>query len=632
MKTIQILIMLTCIFFGLEVYGYVPEEEKDYKTFEVGGILYRYDYDEWGNLDTDYVIVSQAKSNNSFYSGTIEIPETIEYNGITSVVKSIDQKTFENCTLDKVILPATLESVSGFYYATVNEVIIPEGIKLIGRDAFSHCKNLKTVSIPSSVYCIDIYAFDNSEIEYLIIPEGVTHIEADAFTGCKKLKTVNLPSSITFIGGNTFFDSGIEEITIPEGIKTIHVSTFEGCKQLKTLHLPTSVIEIEEKAFYHSGIEEISLENVRYIGERAFAGTNIKSANLKSLNLSLINLYKKELSKGVFSSCKYLESIILPNSIIDIKGYAFSGCKNLKQISLPESLKTIGEGAFKGSGLIEIELPDCVTDIGNYAFSSCEDLTKIDMSKVEELSYIRDYVFYECKNLKEILFPKKISHIMYKVFDYCESLETLDFPSNVFFFGDDFQGNPRPPITYLTGLKTITLPVLCFVGTDKFPYDERPNPSPYFIADFKNSKNLTTIISKILDPTDIQLRRTKFNSETYEKATLRVPVGTADLYRQCEGWKEFKNIVEDPTIIGMLTGIDEVFATDNSLNAYYQNGQIRFESNDIAEVEIYDLAGKLVMQIISDNGVVDASYLEAGIYVARIATSSDITTLKFHTR
>lgn len=65
---------------------------------------------------------------------------------------------------------------------------------------------------------------------------------------------------------------------------------------------------------------------------------------------------------------------------------------------------------------------------------------------------------------------------MYKVFDYCESLETLDFPSNVFFFGDDFQGNPRPPITYLTGLKTITLPVLCFVGTDKFPYDERQTP------------------------------------------------------------------------------------------------------------------------------------------------------------
>ena len=127
------------------------------------------------------------------------------------------------------------------------------------------------------------------------------------------------------------------------------------------------------------------------------------------------------------------------------------------------------------------------------------------------------------------------------------------------------------------------------------------------------------------------MRRTKFNSETYERATLRVPVGTADLYRQCEGWKEFKNIVEDPTIIGMLTGIDEVFATENSLNAYYHNGQIRFESNACAKVEVYDLTGKLVMQIISDNGVVDASDLEAGIYVARIVTSSDIATLKFHT-
>lgn len=624
--------MLACTFFGLEVYGYVPEEEKDYKTFEVGGILYRYDYDEWGNLDTDYVIVSQAKSNNSFYSGTIEIPETIEYNGITSVVKSIDQKTFENCTLDKVILPATLESVSGFYYATVNEVIIPEGIKLIGRDAFNNCKNLKTVSIPSSVECIDIYAFGNSEIEYLIIPEGVTHINGYAFMGCKKIKTLNLPSSITFIGAKTFLDSGIEEITIPEGIKTIHGSTFEGCKQLKTLHLPTSVIEIGEKAFYYSGIEEISLENVRYIGEWAFAGTNIKSANLKSLNLSLTNLYEKELSKGVFSSCKYLESIILPKSIIDIKGYAFSGCKNLKQISLPESLKTIDEGAFKGSGLIEIELPKSMTNIDMYAFKSCKNLVKVDMSKVENLSYLQEQAFYECINLKEILFPKKISQIMYKVFDYCESLETLDFPSNVYFFGDGFPSSPRPPITYLTGLRSITLPVLCFVGIDKFPNDKKPNPSPYFIADFKNSKNLETIISKILDPTDIQLSRTKFNSTTYEKATLRVPVGTAELYRQCEGWKEFKNIVEDPTIIGMLTGVDKVINDENTLNACYHNGQIRFESSDIAEVEIYDLTGRLVMRTVSDCGMVDVSDLVPGIYVAKIVSSSDAATLKFHIR
>ena len=36
---------------------------------------------------------------------------------------------------------------------------------------------------------------------------------------------------------------------------------------------------------------------------------------------------------------------------------------------------------------------------------------------------------------------------MYKVFDYCESLETLDFPSNVFFFGDEFQGNPPDFVT-----------------------------------------------------------------------------------------------------------------------------------------------------------------------------------------
>ena len=111
-----------------------------------------------------------------------------------------------------------------------------------------------------------------------------------------------------------------------------------------------------------------------------------------------------------------------------------------------------------------------------------------------------------------------------------------------------------------------------------------------------------------------------------------MPVGTVELYRQCEGWKEFKNIVEDPTIIGMLTGVDKVINDENTLNACYHNGQIRFESSDIAEVEIYDLTGRLVMRTVSDCGMVDVSDLVPGIYVAKIVSSSDAATLKFHIR
>ena len=56
-------------------------------------------------------------------------------------------------------------------------VAIPEGVKKIGKDAFSRCRSLGSVTIPEGVTEIGAYAFGScSSLESVTTPDGVTDI------------------------------------------------------------------------------------------------------------------------------------------------------------------------------------------------------------------------------------------------------------------------------------------------------------------------------------------------------------------------------------------------------------------------------------------------------------------------
>jgi len=57
----------------------------------------------------------------------------------------------------------------------------------IGYNAFYYCKELKSITIPSTVTTIYGHAFDNCENLECIIPNSVKEIWEKAFTGCKKI-------------------------------------------------------------------------------------------------------------------------------------------------------------------------------------------------------------------------------------------------------------------------------------------------------------------------------------------------------------------------------------------------------------------------------------------------------------
>jgi len=87
----------------------------------------------------------------------------------------------------------------------------------------------------------------------------------------------------------------------------------------------------------------------------------------------------------VFSYCKSLTSITIPNSVTSIGRKAFQNCTSLENIDIPDSVTSIDDNAFYScSSLTSITIPDGVIKIGKYAFYNCTKLRTINYTGTEE--------------------------------------------------------------------------------------------------------------------------------------------------------------------------------------------------------------------------------------------------------
>lgn len=128
---------------------------------------------------------------------------------------------------------------------------------------------------------------------------------------------------------------------------------------------------------------------------------------------------------SVFSNCKKLTSIILPEGLVTIGAYTFAYCNSLKSIIIPQSVRTIGNYAFYNTGLEELFLSD-IEVIGMYAFGICSSLNKINMTGIKTIS---SCAFSNCSNLVDIVIDAK--DIGYRAFEACINLCSVTIAKSV---------------------------------------------------------------------------------------------------------------------------------------------------------------------------------------------------------
>ncbi len=131
-----------------------------------------------------------------------------------------------------------------------------------------------------------------------------------------------------------------------------------------------------------------------------------------------------------------LKDLSLPKSLEELP--LFTDCKNLVTVTIPEKIKEIREKTFAGcTALVKVILPYGLEVIKERAFEACENLKSIDIPGT--VRKIGDYAFAKCAALKEILIPESVVSFGKDVFDKCINLVKLIFEKK-----EDSTPSPEP--------------------------------------------------------------------------------------------------------------------------------------------------------------------------------------------
>lgn len=80
---------------------------------------------------------------------------------------------------------------------------------------------------------------------------------------------------------------------------------------------------------------------------------------------------------GVFLKLNNLTSLVLPDSITELRSGSIQDCENLTEIVLSKNLKTTHPGVLSGTDLREVEFPDGFEQLGTGTLASCVNLSKV---------------------------------------------------------------------------------------------------------------------------------------------------------------------------------------------------------------------------------------------------------------
>lgn len=339
----------------------------------------------------------------------------------------------------------------------------------------------------------------NKKIKKVIIKKGVTSVSYEAFALCKNLNSVTIPSTVKTIGIRSFYGTKISKITVPSKTKTIGQGAFGSCKSLKTIVMPGDFkLKLEEdtddKLWYvasdQSAVDTITfntklkLANVSYLSANNLVVAkndpsyqSIEGVIYTKDGKGIVRVPQKRTELKIKEGCtEFNMQSVLYNST-DSEGDEFNNCSKLKKIVIPSSVKSINKIKYKtdradacdmhvdtieivpkdfdanslyalGSSLgknITIEslmklLPDQITYKDHMYITKDHGLLKYDGKDAnveipEEITWIAPEAFYRNETLKNVKLPSKITTIEENTFYGCSELEAVVIPDQVTMIG-----------------------------------------------------------------------------------------------------------------------------------------------------------------------------------------------------
>lgn len=248
-----------------------------------------------------------------------------------------------------------------------------------------------------------------------------------------------LPDTLCELEEGALFrmSSYVEEIVIPLSLNAIGDFTFSGTKTRLTL---------SDKHKYFSKIEEFLIENKT---QKAIYCDYVAENRKRIVIPEGIII----LGTDLFNEWWELETVVLPQSLIEIGDFAFSGCISLTQVVFSDNIKRINYGAFRECyELSELYLPQGLLYIGVESFAGCSSLRTLVCP--QELKVIDTGAFMQLglspdPGLRELVLNDGLLYIGADAF-YGNQLESIEFADSIQYVGENaFAKNLKPIIIEL---------------------------------------------------------------------------------------------------------------------------------------------------------------------------------------
>ena len=176
-----------------------------------------------------------------------------------------------------------------------------------------------------------------------------------------------------------------------------------------------------------------------------------------------------EIDSFAFRDGKGITEIILPNSMMELKGYVLCGCDALTHIHLSGGVTQIDLDRFNifksltavtvsvnnrcfcsidgvlytkdkkalvlcPAGKSSITIPESVTCIGPHALAGCGNITAIHFPA--RMTAIKSYAFHAC-GIREAIIPESVTELENGAFYYCRNLSSIKLPDGITEIADD---------------------------------------------------------------------------------------------------------------------------------------------------------------------------------------------------
>lgn len=122
-------------------------------------------------------------------------------------------------------------------------------VQIIGKEAFSEVKNLGSIKLSNNLIKIEEKAFFESKLKSVIIPKGVQVIGKNAFS-LSSLVSVQFSEGLISIDERAFYSCNIPSLNFPESLQTIGEFAFFGNETIVSVIIPKNVQNIGFLAFY----------------------------------------------------------------------------------------------------------------------------------------------------------------------------------------------------------------------------------------------------------------------------------------------------------------------------------------------------------------------------------------------